>query len=127
MSRNARSDRVQARKMAITSVPSGTVSPRLNCRRRHGASSDVPPGTVALITACSRANTQEVILARMTACNINIALNAHLRDPRRPCWRSVPQRRECSRRRLALPASAGAAVAGGLEGTADDTAHSARE
>ena len=70
--------------MTITLVLSGAASLRLKCRQRRDASSDVPPGTVALITACSCANTREVILARMTACNINIALNVHLRDPRQP-------------------------------------------
>ena len=83
MSQSARSDRAQARKMAITLVLSGAASPRLKCRRRRDASSDVPPGTVALITACSFANMQRVITAHMTACNINVALNALLRDRRR--------------------------------------------
>ena len=84
MSPSARSDRAQARKVTIMLVPSGAASPRLKCRRRRDASSDAPPGTVAPITACSCASTREVTLARMTACNINIALNVHLRDPRRP-------------------------------------------
>ena len=73
-----------ALKRAINSVPSDTVLARRKCHRRHGASSDVPPGTVAHITACSCVNMREAITARMTAYNINVALNVHLRDLRRP-------------------------------------------
>ena len=127
MSRNARSDRVRARKMAITLVPSGTVSPRLKCRRRHDASSDVPPGTVALITACSCANMQEVIMAHTTACNINVALSALLLDRRRLYLSSVTSRKGRSQWRPDRSANAGAGVAGSLEGTADGTVRSARE
>ena len=84
MSQNARSDRVPALKKAIKSVPSGTVLARRKRHRRHGASSDVPPGTVAHITACSCVNMREATMAHMTACNINVALNVHPRDRRRP-------------------------------------------
>ena len=84
MSLSARSDRARAQKVTITLVLLDAASPRLNGRRRRDASNDVPPGTVALIAACSRASTRKVILVRMTACNINIAPSAHLRDPRRP-------------------------------------------
>ena len=83
MSQNARNDRVPALKKTIEMTLPGTVWARPIGHRRHGASNDVPPGTAARITVCSFANMQRVIMAHMTACDINVALNALLRDRRR--------------------------------------------
>ena len=66
-------------------------------------------------------------MARMTACNTNVALNDPLQDLRRLWRRMVPRKRVHNQRRTVPPVSVGVAVVGGLEGIADDTAHSARE
>ena len=80
---------------------------------------------MAQIIACSSANMRRAITVHMTACSTNIDLNALLRpqggEP------LVPMKKEHTQRRLDRPASAGADVAGDLEGIADDTAHSVRE
>ena len=78
-SQNVRSGRVPVLKKTIEMTLPGTAWARPIGHQRHGASSDVPPGTVAHITVCNFANMQRVIMAHMTACNINVALNAPLR------------------------------------------------
>ena len=95
--------------------------------QRRDVFDDVPSGTAARITVCSCASTQRVTMAHTTACNINVALSALLRDRRRLYLSSATTRKGRSRWRTDRSANAGVGTAGGLEGTADGTVRSARE
>ena len=83
-------------------------------------------GTAARITACSSASMRKVTMGLTTACSTCVALSVLLQDRRRLQRSSAAAKEGLSRSRPGHSASVGAGVAGGLEGTADGIAHSAR-
>ena len=126
MSQNARSDQGPApRTMPIADLQC-IAEAWLKSRRRLGASSDVPSGTAARITARSSAGMRRVTTDLTNVCSTCVALSALLQDRRLQQRSSAAAEDGYSRLRPGRSVSVGAGVAGSLEGTADGIAHSAR-